>query len=110
MFRFIIYREPVCDFINIAIIEDRGNGKRYLAKPVEFIFEELKEYKTTKPTIRIAGYYSQQFLTALAEALDENNIKTDKDAKIQGTLEATRYHLEDTRSLLKLPRRRKKTK
>jgi len=27
---------------------------------------------------------------------------TSKDAKIEGTLEATRYHLEDLRKLLKL--------
>ena len=39
---------------------------------------------------------------ALAEALDERGIKTDKDAKIQGTLEATRFHLEDLRKMLKL--------
>lgn len=44
----------------------------------------------------------QEVFKALAEALDEQGIKTDKDAKIKGTLEATRFHLEDLRKLLKL--------
>jgi len=38
----------------------------------------------------------------LAEELDKRDIKTDKDAKIQGILEATRFHLMDLRELLKL--------
>lgn len=53
--------------------------------------------------MRLSNLVAQDFLQALAEALDDRGIKTDKDAKIQGTLEATEYHLEDLRSLLKLP-------
>lgn len=58
--------------------------------------------KVIKPTFFIGGMLEREFLEVLAEALDKKNIKTDKDAKIQGTLEAQKYHLEDLRKLLKL--------
>lgn len=41
-------------------------------------------------------------LQAFAEALDKHGIKTDNDHKIAGTLEATKYHLEDMRKLAKV--------
>jgi hypothetical protein len=55
-----------------------------------------------KPFLTFSGTIAQEFFQGLAEALDAQGIKTDKDAKIQGTLEATKYHLEDLRTLLKL--------
>ena len=66
--------------------------------------KELKDYEEIPQEfiMKISSYVANDFLNALAEALDKRGIKTDKDAKIQGTLEATRYHLEDLRSLLKL--------
>lgn len=45
----------------------------------------------------------EEFLLAMAEALDDAKIKTEKDAKLQGTLDALRDHLADLRHLLKLP-------
>ena len=68
-------------------------------------WEELKDdcyTERVKPTFFIGGYFSHEFMQIFAEALDEKKIKTDRDAKIQGTLEAQRYHLEDLRKLLKL--------
>jgi len=41
-------------------------------------------------------------LEPMAEAIDQVGIKTDKDAKLQGTMEAQRAHLADLRQLLKL--------
>lgn len=41
-------------------------------------------------------------LQAFAEALAERGIKTDNDHKIAGTLEATKYHLEDMRKIAKV--------
>ena len=52
--------------------------------------------------MKLSSFIANDFLEALAEALDQQGIKTDKDAKIAGTLEATKYHLEDMRKLLKL--------
>ena len=96
-----IHKNPYSDAIEFLIYKEQ-NGKKYIAQPVEIIFEEHKEGKAIKPTLTIGGFFEGEFLNALAEALDEKGIKTDKDAKIEGTLGATRYHLEDLRKLLKL--------
>jgi hypothetical protein len=105
MLKFKIRQNWETDAVEILIVEEMGNGKIAIAKPVKLEFEEF-DINGAMPnrgaTLTISGMYSQEFLKALAEALDERNIKTDKDAKIQGTLEATRYHLEDLRKLLKL--------
>ena len=45
---------------------------------------------------------ADEFRKAMSDMLAEKGIKPDRDAKIEGTLEATRYHLEDLRTLLKL--------
>jgi len=96
-----IYKNPYKDIIEFLIYDER-NGKRYIAQPVKLIFKEWKEGEEIKPTLEIGGFFEGEFLEALAEALDEKGIKTDKDAKIEGILEATKYHLEDLRKLLKL--------
>ena len=91
------------DFSGIEIVfwEER-NGKIYAVKPMELIFEEYPEGTVEKPSLRIPHFIADEFLKSLAEVLDGEGIKTDKDAKIQGTLEATRYHLEDLRKMLKI--------
>ena len=43
-------------------------------------------------------------LQAFAEALAGRGIKTNNDHKIEGTLEATKYHLEDMRKIAKVTR------
>jgi hypothetical protein len=45
---------------------------------------------------------SGEFEHALLEWLKKKGIRHDNDARIEGTLEATRKHLEDLRELLKL--------
>lgn len=87
-------RISLCDFgrsVRIFIYEERGD-KTFVVKPVKLELEEIDSSSTIdiKPTLTIDGR-SNQFLESLAEELDELKIKTDKDAKIQGTLEATRY-------------------
>ena len=96
-----IYQESVTGEINITFI-DRKEGRLYVAQPVELILKERRRGERVEPTIRMDYLYAQEFLKALAEALDKNGIKIDKDAKMEGLLEATRYHLEDLRKLLKL--------
>ena len=60
--------------------------------------EEIPEEFTMKIPQQIVG----PFFKAFAEELDKQGIKTEMDAKIEGKLEATVYHLEDLRQLLKL--------
>lgn len=89
--------------IAIVVFDKRYNDSRVLnlytgESKVLKEFEEIPQ----EFIMKVSDIIAQEFLQALAEALDKNGIKTDKDAKIQGTLEATKYHLEDMRSLLKL--------
>lgn len=97
-----IYRERWNAGINIMIWEDR-NGTNYVAKPVELVFEEAPKFSAVSPTLRFSSDCAPAFMKALAEALDGEGIKTDSDAKLSGTLEAQKYHLEDLRLMLKLP-------
>lgn len=84
--------------INIYFV-DKRNGRMAVAKKVELVFEEVDEAAMTDPTIQLSPFWGESLLQAFAEALDEKGVKTDKDAKIEGTLEATRYHLEDMRTI-----------
>ncbi len=89
--------------LDIYFIDRRGD-RLHVAQPVDLIFEEVQPGEAPKhgPTLRLYDGWGEELLQAFAEALDKRNIKTEKDAKIEGTLEATRFHLEDLRRLLKL--------
>ena len=79
------------------------NGKRYIAEPIKLKFKEADEYPCgTKPTIALNYYDAQELLKEMAEELDKQGVKTENDFKIQGLLEATKFHLSDLRHLLKL--------
>lgn len=99
--KVIIRFEPDFDGAYIYLYEEY-DGKKYLAKPINLEFSEIKEAVIMGPTIKIPYYDAKEFMESMAEQLDKDGIKTDKDAKIEGTLEATRFHLEDLRKLLKL--------
>ena len=106
-----IHNKDYARCIEIAFVkQDEETGQRYIAKPVKIEFQEIKPHcEDTKPTMTLCGITADKFLQAMAEALDRKNIKTDKDAKIEGTLESTRFHLEDLRHLLKLPKNEETT-
>ena len=100
-----IFNDARNDRTEFLICEER-NGKLFVAKPIEpFELHEHEDGKIIDPTITMSNQFAIPLLQSLAESLDKEGIKTDKDAKIQGTLEATRYHLEDLREMLKLSKR-----
>lgn len=101
-FRVLIHRDPFSFTLGIAFVR-RSGLRRYVARPVELQFEEIQEGEAFgKPTLQLDWDIAELFLKAMAEALDEQGVKTDKDAKVAGTLEATRAHLSDLRQMLKL--------
>ena len=63
-------------------------------------FEQYEVATNVEPSLRLFERESDELLRALAEALDELDIRTDKDAKIQGKLEAQDAHLQDMRRLV----------
>lgn len=99
--RVSIRKSEFTNELEIYIGEKRFDGM-YIAKPVELVLEKHIEGENLDPTIKIGGFLADEFLKVLAEELDNKGIKTDKDERIKGTLDATKYHLEDLRKLLKL--------
>jgi len=84
---------------HITFIEERTDSERFIAKPINLEFEKLIPGES-QPTLRLSHQIAGKFLKALAEALDKEGIKTENDFKIQGLLEANKYHLEDMRKLV----------
>jgi len=83
---------------NVFIFRVTGSGKR------EFVTKGGKEIQQitigydVKKDITFAFLEHDQ-LKALADAFSKKGFKTDNDHKIEGLLEATKYHLEDMRAL-----------
>jgi hypothetical protein len=94
-----IYSNPWDSLTNIAFLVQR-NGQWMIAKPMNLEFVPLKEGEVTPASLTLVPEVATEFLKALSQALDDRGIKTDSDAKLQGTLEATKFHLEDMRGLL----------
>ncbi len=94
-----IYRDPCFGAVQILFWEER-NGKRYVVEPLKMTLKECPDGFIYEPTLRINASSAGQFLTAFAEALDHEGVKTDSDAKIAGTLEATREHLKDLQKIV----------
>jgi len=93
--------DPTRDTLCMLLFQ-RKEGRMYVAKPIEFVFHEVNEYDIKEPTLMIPDTMARSLLKDIAENLDKLGIKTIQDAKIEGELNATKYHLEDLRKLLKL--------
>jgi hypothetical protein len=101
MFKTYIRSSPWDDCVEIVFVEQTERSRR-ACKPIQLVFEEKQEGARIEPSLKLYGEDANNFLKSIAQALDESGVKTDMDAKIEGTLEATRFHLEDLRKLLKL--------
>ena len=102
-YKVSIYKEPWNNALSITLWEER-DGRIFVANPVNLTFSETKQGYTTDPTMRFDHFSGPALLKAFAEALDQNGVKTDSDAKLLGTILAKDKHLEDLRHLLKLPK------
>ncbi len=100
-FEVHISAEPAFDGIKIWFV-DRGNGRQRVAHPIELTFEEYLEGAVIPPTLTLNRWLADDFLRAMAEALDKRGVKVEHEHKVHGQLEATKYHLEDLRNLLKI--------
>lgn len=88
------------DCKNIWILRNNIDGKRHIVEPIsEFTLRLLEENELSpKPTMKISSSMAQ----ALVDSLMREGFMPDREAKIHGMLEATKYHLEDLRGLLKI--------
>lgn len=99
MIKVEIYFDPYRMAHCFYFTEDEGPRKKLIAKPMVLDFVETPPRgENVSPSLILPAEYTQ----ALVEALQAQGIKTNSDAKLQGTLEATRYHLEDLRRMLAL--------
>ena len=87
----LVYRVVGMD---VEVMHPGDNGQMMLSiqSPLE----------PTKPFMVLSNMMAKEFMQSLSEALDNKGIKPDSNAKIEGTLEATKSHLADLRQLLKL--------
>ncbi len=96
-----VHRNPL-GTVDLYIIDRQGDHIS-VAEPVQLVFKGVPEDAIGPgPTIRFPYRIGESFLTSMAETLSDMDVKTESDAKLQGTLEATKYHLEDMRELMKL--------
>src|SRR4051794_7629190 len=100
-FEVFISTDPTFAGLKIWFI-DRGGGKQHVAQPVQLIFQEFGEAEMPEPTLTLNRYFADDFLRAMAEALNKRGVKVENEHKVHGQLEATKYHLEDLRALLKI--------
>ena len=94
---------PTWGAIELYLYRDLGNGQHVIvessdAPMLERMFDGYARSFDVKPTFVLDKAEAQ----AIVEALAAEGIHADNDAKIAGTLEATRAHLNDLRAMLKL--------
>lgn len=85
------------DALDIYVLSVRPDGKYLLHDELRWDeWEKVEEgIMPEAPTVRIPS----DAVPLLFQALSEMGLRTDRDAKLEGTLEATRYHLKDMRAL-----------
>src|SRR5579859_6227302 len=95
---FVEIRDNIGDGVRIWIGKRNGpGGKMFVAQPIPLTMTPFEEGEIPEPTLTLPRFEAYEFLQKLAEALDQKGVKTDKNAKLEGTLSATQYHLEDLR-------------
>lgn len=99
-FKVLINKGPDFDGISIWLVEDLGGGKFSVAKPIDFTFVTTEDTGNVKPTIKLNSYFAQEFLRAWGEALKKEKISIEDTFKLEGEINATKYHLEDMRKLV----------
>ena len=99
---FKVYIRQSIESLNdeIVIIEELPNYKRRVALPMKLEWEELSQGGSCRPTLRVPEEISQELYKALQLALEKRGTKPDSTSKVEGILEATKYHLEDVRRLV----------
>lgn len=90
------------DLIVYRMIDNDHIEYLHLGNSGEFLCTKGKAFKPVKPFLTLSHLLAKELFKGLAEALDNSGIKTDSTHKLEGTLNATKYHLEDLRQMLKL--------
>jgi len=84
--------------VEAYLVGEDANGKRFLAKPIDLVFEPMGEGLSAQPTLQVDGFMSRELLPALANGLAESGYRPESNDA--GELKATKAHLEDMRTLV----------
>ena len=90
-----------CEFAGTAltIIAKRADGYHQVA-PFNLTFLPVQKGEMTTPCLVITEEYGDELFYALAQGLAEAGYLPDMSVDKQHELDATKYHLEDMRSLV----------
>lgn len=103
--RCFLRDEPLTLQTNLCFVRETGDGGiEYLhhGDRGEILCTEGKRFEPIKPFMTLSVIMAQELLQSLSEALDKAGFTTPSTKKAEGLLEATKYHLEDMRKMLKL--------
>lgn len=106
------------DFYFEVFVEDRDWGNECHILIARMMDESILRYMTPdgkwkdydgqerlEPTLKLRLNEMNALAKSMIEWANRKNLRTDSEQKLQGKLEATNYHLEDLRTLLKLKKR-----
>ena len=97
-----IWTDPMQAGYEITFYYEKED-KLYIAKKVELEFQEYKPYEDHPSTLGVslrdvrAGFFQD-----LINELNQLGFKPKSESFLEGELEATKFHLKDMRTLLKL--------
>ena len=77
---------------------DESTGKVFIAKKMDFIFEELEENVINEPSLHLKLQEGRNFLNNLSQALINSGFR-DKSISKDGEIKRMTDHLEDMRKI-----------
>ena len=91
--------------LELYIIEE-GSDYRAVAQPIDLVFKQYQFGEIFDgPTLKAPDYFALPLIKAFAELAGMMGVKRTDESKTEGLYEATKYHLEDMRTLMKLGRK-----
>jgi len=97
-----IWNEPNRAGVAMVFYEEQPKNCFYNMYTGEREEVEKGDLIPEKFIMRVPRFVATELFKNLAEAINEIGIKTKHDARIEGELDATKYHLEDLRKILKI--------
>lgn len=99
-YKAYLTREDFDHVFKIVIVREIDGEVEKILRGKEWV--DYTPFEAITPTLELSKGTLNALLKCLLEFANNENIRTDSEEKITGKLEATLYHLEDLRSLLKL--------
>ncbi len=99
MLRIYLERKDYASETVLHLIDERENGERWHAQPVDLVFKRLDDGSYCEPFLKTGGAVGQQFLNGLAVALADAGYKVDTSSE-RGELAATKTHLAHANTIL----------